>query len=222
MKYLLLSIFKNLIFVIVFNVIFFVVCGVDNTASVWISYAAIHIAYIALIVSPKLRSDHEHPLLTDTTVIISIVYFIIELIAGIVFISLQDNYFVIAISVQLSLLGVYGIILIINVFANRTTTHNLAIHSSEVGFIKNNCAVLELIMKDNVNDSVKPEIEKLYYLIHSSPAHSSPAVKEIEADISSNILELKAMLLESRYEDAKRLIEKVRLSMEERNIKNRE
>ena len=49
-----LWILLDLVFFIIFNVVFFVAGGTEHKASVWISYAFIHVAYIMLVITPLL------------------------------------------------------------------------------------------------------------------------------------------------------------------------
>lgn len=50
----LLYILLDLIFLAVFNTVFFVVGGTEHPASVWIAYGFIHFSYIMVLVTPFL------------------------------------------------------------------------------------------------------------------------------------------------------------------------
>ena len=55
-----------LIFLIVFNLIFYMVGGTDHPASVWISYFFIHFAYVMLVCTPFLtKKGRDAALLTN-------------------------------------------------------------------------------------------------------------------------------------------------------------
>ena len=75
------------IFLIVFNIYFFLLKGVDHHSSIWISYVSIHLAYLMLLITPFLvrkgssSTDYGRPLFS-----ISTSYFFLALIVGIVFI----------------------------------------------------------------------------------------------------------------------------------------
>ena len=45
MKTTLIRIVFTLVFLVVFNTLFFLLSGTDNPTSVWVSYAYIHVAY---------------------------------------------------------------------------------------------------------------------------------------------------------------------------------
>ena len=49
-----LWIILDLIFLAIFNTVFFVMTGLQHPASVWISYGFIHFAYLMVIVTPFL------------------------------------------------------------------------------------------------------------------------------------------------------------------------
>lgn len=49
-----LWIIMDLIFLVVFNTVFFVAGGFDHPASVWVSYGFIHFSYLMVIITPFL------------------------------------------------------------------------------------------------------------------------------------------------------------------------
>ena len=61
------------IFLIVFNLYFFLLKGIEQPASVWISYASIHLAYLMLLITPSfvrkgsVSADYGRPLFVITT-----------------------------------------------------------------------------------------------------------------------------------------------------------
>ena len=81
-----LWIILDLVFLIVFNVVFFVAGGTKHEASVWISYGFIHFAYIMMLITPFLVKKS-----TNTAVLgfplysISSAYFLVAFIVGLIF-----------------------------------------------------------------------------------------------------------------------------------------
>ena len=76
-----------LIFLVVFNLIFYTLGGINRPASVWISYFFIHFAYLFLLATPFfVRKGRETGTFSAVLGWISATYFGIELVVGILFI----------------------------------------------------------------------------------------------------------------------------------------
>ena len=84
-----LYILLDLVFLAVFNTVFFVVGGTDHPASVWISYAFIHLAYIMVVATPILtRKSSSASVFGFSLYSISAAYFLTEFVLGLVFVLL--------------------------------------------------------------------------------------------------------------------------------------
>jgi len=82
-----LWIILDLMFLIIFNTIFFVAGGVNHQFYVWLSYGFIHFSYIMLIITPLfVRKGKSAAVYGFSLYSISSIYFFIEFIIGIVFI----------------------------------------------------------------------------------------------------------------------------------------
>lgn len=101
------------IFLIVFNLCFFLFAGIDKTVATWFSYSFIHLSYVFLIIifisNNKNDRDKLWGLSLDT---ISIIYFIVELILGIIIIFLNTPNWKASSFIQIIVLAVYGVIMI--------------------------------------------------------------------------------------------------------------
>jgi len=82
-----LWIILKLIFLIIFNVLFFVLSGFKHNAIVWTSYGFILFAYLMLLLTPRLiRKGKSAAVFGFSLYSISAVYFIFEFIIGLSFI----------------------------------------------------------------------------------------------------------------------------------------
>ena len=89
-----LWILLDLVFLIVFNTVFFVAGGMSHVPSVWIAYGFIHFSYIMVLVTPFLiRKSSSAAVFGFSIYSISATYFFVEFIVGAFFIILkQDSY----------------------------------------------------------------------------------------------------------------------------------
>ena len=87
-----LWILLDLVFLIIFNTIFFLLGGVHNKSSVWVAYGFIHFSYIMLLFTPSLckrRTEQiEMRLSVDS---VSLLYFWVTFVIGVVFIIVKPD-----------------------------------------------------------------------------------------------------------------------------------
>jgi len=179
------------IFLVIFNVVFFLLAGFEHSASVWISYVFIHLAYAMLVITPILVRKSKGSWLFGATIYsISFVYFAIAFIVGIVFIFIDAESINVPLVTQLIIAGLYGIILIANLIANEKTADAEEKRQYEIVYVKNAAVKLKNIL-DNIDDkATKKQVEKVYDAVNSSPVKSHSSLAQLENDILQSINEL--------------------------------
>ena len=109
----------DLIFLVIFNVVFFVISGTEHPASVWISYGFIHLAYIMLLITPKLiRKSSSSSVFGFSLYSISSTYFLVEFIIGVIFIFAKPESYKVSLVVQIITFGIYAAMIISHIIAN--------------------------------------------------------------------------------------------------------
>lgn len=215
-----LWILLDLVFLIVFNVVFFVAGGIDHPASVWISYGCIHFAYLQLLVTPLLIRKS-----TNTTVFgfplysISSTYFIVAFIAGLIFIFTHPESYKASIIVQVIIAGVYAVMLISHMIANESTADSIERHEIELRYVKDASARLKGIMDSISDKQLRKKIEKIYDLLHSSPAKSNNSVRDYELTVLDLIDALEGNISRNDIPAAETTISKIERNASERNRK---
>ena len=186
-----LWIILDLIFLIIFNTIFFMVGGVKHLVSVWISYGFIHFAYLMLILTPFLiRKGKSSAIFRYSLYSISAVYFFIEFVTGVIFILISPESFQAAFLVQLCIAGLYGIILVSNMIANEHTADTEEKRHSQISFVKDASIKLRGLLENVSDKDAKRQVERVYDAIYSSPVKSRPELAQIENQILQSINEL--------------------------------
>lgn len=215
-----LHILIDLVFLAVFNVLFFVIGGTERVLSVWISYGFIHFAYIMLLVTYFLirKGSSSSALFGMTLYGVSGTYFIVEFLTGLIFILIAGNSFVATLVVQVILAGIYLVILLTHVLANEHTAASVAKHEAEVAYIKNTAIELKALVGKASDKKANKEIEKAYDIVHSSPTKSSVAVQQIEKRIDCLVFELRDVI---KYDDAAQIIDIAREIVELTEERNR-
>ena len=181
----------NLIFLVIFNVLFFVLGGSEHNTSVWMSYVFIHFAYLMLLLTPRLiRSGKSKAVFGFSLYSISAIYFLVEFVLGIVFILIASDSSTTALLVQLCIAGLYGIILVSNMLANEYTADAEEKRQPQIAYVKDASAKLKSLL-ENINDKeAKRKVERVYDAVYSSPIKSHPNLTDLESRILQSINEL--------------------------------
>lgn len=191
-----LYILLDLIFLVIFNVVFFVAGGTEHPVSVWISYGFIHFSYIMILITPLLvRKSSSAVIFGFSLYSISSTYFFVELIIGLIFVFIKSESYKPALITQIILAGIYAILLISNMIANENTADSLEKHEYEVAYIKNISSRVKLLVGKANDKKANKEIERVYDLLHSSPTRSTSTVKLIEEQIKNMIIDLEDAVL---------------------------
>ena len=190
-----LYILLDLVFLMVFNTVFFVAGGTDHIASVWISYGFIHFAYLMILITPFLiRKSSSIAVLGFSIYSISVVYFFLEFIVGLIFIFVGSDTYKSALIVQVIIAGIYAVLLISNLIANEHTMDSVEKHKNEIAYIKNASSRVKMLVGKATDKKINKEIERVYDLLHSSPVKTTDAVRTIEDSIIDKVTELENMI----------------------------
>lgn len=213
-----LWILLDLVFLVVFNVVFFVAGGTQHPASVWISYGFIHFAYIMLLVTPFLvRKSSSAAVFGFSLYSISSTYFFVAFITGIVFVVMHPETYKASLLVQVVIAGIYAIMLLSNMIANEHTADSIERHEVELQYVKQSSAMLKGIMEMTDDKTLKKKIEKAYDLLHSSQVKSSSSVRDYEVTVMDLIEVLEGNVSRNDVVAANTTLEKIMKNANERN-----
>ena len=213
-----LSLVLDLIFLVVFNVIFFVLGGAEHPASVWIAYGFIHLSYLMILATSFLApKGSQKTILSLPLYSVSTTYFLIEFVVGLVFILVAPESYKGSLVVQLILAGIYAIIMLINMIANEHTADAIAKHEEEVSYIKGIATDLKGLMFKATAKEADKVIEKAYDVVHASPVKSSPSVRAIEQRMMANVNSLRGAVSGDDTEEIIRIGNEIIELTEERN-----
>lgn len=191
-----LTILLDSIFIITFNIVFFINLKENQLASVWICYGFLHFAYLMVLLTPIIESKEYLSKLS--TYSISIMYFIIEIVFMLVVLFIANICStILIISVQVVFSAIYLVLLISNLLANDAIANNQVRHKIENDFIKKSSAKLKYIESIISNEKLKEKINNLYYTVHTSPTKTCNEVSVYEEKIDSLICNLENIVSEN-------------------------
>lgn len=222
MKKITLSIVLGLLFLILFNVLFFVLRGTDNSTVVWISYGFIHFAYLFVLATPLFTTNTQREVLNYTLWSQAITYFILELLVGLGLIAyatygdLENVTW--PLIIQAVMCAIFLFIFIANIMANDHTNARIEERTAIKDSIRNTADSIRPLIVRCVDSEVKKKVERCYDAMRYSPARSHPSIIDIEYDIRSAIDALESSLTEGSKEDQlKSATELLRLIDERKN-----
>ena len=176
---------KKLMWTIVptaFTLIFFATINYDNGWT-WISLAFVWIAYLIASATCLSNWGKELSVLNWTMYYCAVVYFVVELVAAVVFLYVYPDYPKWSFAVQLLLLVAFVLGFGFSYISNQNTeeqTHEFIENDSKV---KQWRAKVALMQKNNPSK----DLEELSDLLSITPVMSSPEVASIDDEISSMI-----------------------------------
>lgn len=217
-----LWILLDLIFLAVFNTVFFVAGGTDHTASVWISYGFIHFAYLMVLVTPFLiRKSSSAAVFGFSLYSISSTYFLLEFVVGLIFIFMKSESYKASLIVQVIVAGIYAVLLLSHLIANEHTADSVERHEEEVAYIKTASSRVKALIGKANDKKANKEIEKAYDTLHSSPSKTVTTVRSIESNVMNKVAELEGAVSDQDTATIITIAGEIVALMEERNRKIR-
>ncbi|MCM1062442.1 MAG: hypothetical protein NC452_19480 [Eubacterium sp.] len=222
MKKTILSILLDLIFLGIFNTVFFLLGGTEHPASVWVSYSFIHFAYLMILATPLLiRKSSSAAVFGFSIYSISSAYFFVEFVVGLIFIFIRSEGFKAALVTQVIIAGIYAIVLLANLIANEKTADAIENKETEVEYIKIAASRVAALVGKSSDKKTNKAVEKAYDLLHSSPTKSISSVKSIETQVLNQISLLEEAVMANESEEIIAYSAEIIRLMEERNRKLR-
>ena len=208
----------NTIFLVAFNVFFFTLRGTENELSVWISYFFIHFAYLMILLTPHIvRKGKSQAVFGFSIYYVSTIYFIIEFLAGIIFILIASESPVVAMLVQLSFALLYSIILVSLLIANERTAEAEEKRKPQIDFIKTTSAKLKGLLDEIKDKETRKKVEQVYDLIYSSPVKTHPELEELETSIIEMVTDLEKKTFSDNKEGIITIANSLTAKINERN-----
>lgn len=176
------------VFIVAFNMLFFLNGGTQHIAAEWTAYGFLHFAYLIVLITPLISARASTAILSKTTTYtISLLYFIVELIFAVITFATKTERIKLVVSIETVITALYVIILVINLLVDDSIENKQKRHESENDFIKSISSRLKYIESLIPDSTAKSKLGSLYYLAHSSPSKSDDSLKFYENEIIRNI-----------------------------------
>ena len=181
------------LFLVLFNVMFFMLADLKALhASTWISYGAIHLAYLLMVFSPLIvraaKSDRVFGLPLTT---VSFGYFGLEFVIGLIFILFNPAGWMAAFLVQFVLFVLYAACALIVLIAGATAEEAEKEKIAPGVFVEKAGGLLADAQKRAREGDPRDAVDAAAYALSMTPAFSREDVLDIEGRIVSRIKDLR-------------------------------
>lgn len=217
MKTTLIRIVFTLVFLVVFNTLFFLLSGTDNPTSVWVSYAYIHVAYFTILFLPVLKTKGDASYYLSSVLYgQAITYFILELIAGVVFIAYRMESPVWSLVVQTALWLIFVVLILGNAWANQATAQSLEKRKQDIDAYQS----MRMSLKRLMAKTDKPELKRLIAdcsdKLEASSSRQTQESEKIDIEIEQAIASLRQSITGDDVEESTSLARQLAGLIEER------
>lgn len=218
-KQLTLLILLGTIFLIVFNVCFFLLTNQSNIfpdgriTTTWINYGCIHAAYILLLLTPFMlprvaQKDVEMPVYTTN---LSFWWFELILSSVLIYYAIPLVYNII---IQVICWGYALTRLFILMLVNNNTAEKQQRHNNELFYVKTAEGLLKTML-DNIDDKATyRRVEKVYDFVRTSPVKSADNVQQTETKILQLI---QTLVISTDSSDISKLCDEILVLAQYRN-----
>lgn len=217
MKTTLIRIVFTLVFLVVFNTLFFLLSGTDNPTSVWVSYAYIHVAYFTILFLPVLKTKGDASYYLSSVLYgQAITYFILELIAGVVFIIYRMESPVWSLVVQTALWLIFVVLILGNAWANQATAQSLEKRKQDIDAYQSMRMSLKRLMAKTDKPDLKRLIADCSDKLEASSSRQTQESEKIDIEIEQAIASLRQSITGDDVEESTSLARQLAGLIEER------
>ncbi len=196
MKKKLPSILLKCLFLVVFNILFFVIAGQCeggfSSATRWTAYVFIHLAYIMLWITPLFEKQTIHASLLLTAYGASLIHFAAQFVVGLIFIIIGnagnlENNPTLAIIIHILVLAAGLAVYLTNHIFNNKTAAAVQRQQAEVDYIRGVSSRVKLLLDKFDDKDTNRLIERVYDELHGSPTRSYQHVQGLESMITAKV-----------------------------------
>ncbi|MBE6296257.1 MAG: hypothetical protein E7086_07125 [Bacteroidales bacterium] len=173
-----------LVFLALFNGLFFFIGGTEHSEANWVSYGFIHVAYACILLTPLFcRSGKKLEVLSYSLYLRAFFYFFTELVIGVICIWIDPENSKWPLIIQGVLLAIFLVLQIMSVLANDSTAETIQKQKTESMLIQDMAQRIRVGMREISDSSVKKLVERCYDAINNSSIQSFPEAADVELEL---------------------------------------
>ncbi len=206
------------VFLVIFNLIFFVGDIVNHSDANWCTYGFMTISYLCLLLTPLLAKGTSSAILEGSLWVRALSYFLSELIVGIIFMSIDPEKITWPLIIQGIMLGFFIIMQSMSILANDSTT--VSIQRQKEESFKRQILIDQLQLKSRqvTDSSLKMLLNRCLDALSNSPIQTFPEAFDADNALRNAVDNLCTGIENGDTQQIKPLVDKVIYAIQERNI----
>lgn len=218
MKANILKVVIGLIFLVLFNALFFLLGGTERSVTEWISYGFIHAAYLCLLCTPLLCNARKgETVLSASLYLRALFYFFTELVVGVGFIWYNCPLPTWPSIIQGCFLAIFLILQLMSVLANDATKASLAKQRKERIYIRSLAEDLRDAMKQITDPSLRKQVNACYESLNNCSLESFPEAASAEMELESAVNTLCSAIVIGDMSQLTQQIQNIQIAIRHRN-----
>ena len=218
MKANILKVVIGLIFLVLFNALFFLLGGTERSVTEWISYGFIHAAYLCLLCTPLLCNARKgETVLSASLYLRALFYFFTELVVGVGFIWYNCSSPTWPSIIQGCFLAIFLILQLMSVLANDATKASLAKQRKERIYIRSLAEDLRDAMKQITDPSLRKQVNACYESLNNCSLESFPEAASAEMELESAVNTLCSAIVIGDMSQLTQQIQNIQIAIRHRN-----
>lgn len=208
-----------LIFLIVFNLLYFLIGGTEQTTVNWLSYGFINGAYLWLLATPVFSSRLSGmTVLSGTLYLTASFYFYIELITGLVIMWIQPESFAWPLAIQSTIMGIFIIVQCMNVVSNSNTEESIIRQREESYNLRSLASQLKPYLSSISSGTENRRlVERCVETLNLIPIQSFPEIASIEENLKDSVNALCDAISSQNSDNIKRMALSVQQTLTRRS-----
>lgn len=217
MKNVLIKTVISLVFLAIFNLIFFL-GGVDHSDADWCSYGFATFAYLCLLATPLLAKGSNSAVLEGSLWLRAMFFFFTELLIAIICLFIEPESIQWPLIVQGVVLSIFLILQLMSVLANDSTTASMTKQREESFARQILIDQLQQKIREITDPSIKPILNRCLDALSNSPIQTYPEALDADLALSNAVNNLCINISESNASQIKSAANKVLRTIQERNL----
>ena len=198
MKKALTTMLIALLFLAVFNFLFFFIGGTDHPKSVWISYGFIHFAYIGVWLLPRIMgTKHDSNYYLSAPVYsLCLNYFIVEFIVGLVFILIRLESIAWPLCVQVIICCIFMFLILGLARFNQATGEQMIKREAEIAVYRSACMeIKKLLSRASFNPTLAKLVNTCHDKMEASASRQTAETEQVDNNIMSTVSSLRQAMI---------------------------
>lgn len=218
MKSNVLKVIIALVFLVLFNVLFFLLGGTEQSSVNWVCYGFIHVAYICLLITPLLCNLGKGlTMLSASLYLRALFYFFTELVVGVICMAIALQSMTWPLIIQGVLFAVFIVLQLMGVLANDATRASVQKQKTESLLVRTLAEQIRLHMKEMDDVDMRKEVGRCYDALNNCSIESFPEAQDIELSLRNAVEMLCSAIEDSDKEQIRKKAQRVRNVVQERN-----